>query len=69
MEDFLNTLDFALLAKQKESIINIRENITNELHDEHLDGIINLITTIQDFAVDEYDYEEKEVFPYMDEGN
>jgi hypothetical protein len=56
-------LDFELLKKQKLDLLFLqdREGITNE-ESEALTGVINLIDTIQEQAVDEHGIDETEVF-------
>ena len=64
METFLKNTNFKLLKKQKLSLIKLIEKqsgVSNKTL-EHLDGILNFIDTIQDIAVDEYGYKEKDVF-------
>jgi hypothetical protein len=50
------TLDPDLLMKQKLFLLSLPEN-------KEIDGLINLIDYIQDFAVDKLGYPEKVVFP------
>lgn len=68
MEVFLSNFDFNLLKKQKTSLINIQSKmqISNVKFTQKdwkiLEGMLNLIDTIQDIAVDEYGYKETLVF-------
>lgn len=70
MEDFLKGIDFKMLKKQKASLLKVLDNIpkksvpTKEVKklDKDLTGILNLIDSIQEIAVDEYGVKEKAVF-------
>ena len=52
-EDFINNIDFKLLKKQKDYLLD--EN-------EKFEGLINLLDIIQDLAVDKFGFNENEVF-------
>lgn len=55
-------IDLILLKDQKHKLINIPKA---DLHDDHadaLEGIINLLDAIQDYAVDELGFNAKDVF-------
>ena len=60
MEEFLAKIDFAELKKQKSTLLKVIDLKSKASRD--LTGIMNLIDTIQDIAVDQYGYKEKEVF-------
>lgn len=60
MKDFLKTINFTQLRDDKEKLISL--SIGNPKLD--LDGIINLIDTIQDLAVEKYGYSEEQVFNF-----
>lgn len=70
MEDFLKGIDFKMLKKQKASLLKVLDNVpkksvpTKEVKklDKDLTGILNLIDSIQEIAVDEYGAKEKSVF-------
>ena len=65
MKAFLKAIDFKKLKKQKQDLL---ETITllekQKINDkaDRLTGIVSLIDSIQDKAVDEYGYDENEVF-------
>jgi len=68
MEDFLKEIDFKALKKQKAILINMIQD-WGEADDKdqkkdakEVEGILNLIDTIQEKAVDEFGYSEEEVF-------
>lgn len=68
MGEYLKNTDFKLLKKQKTSLINIQSKLNkkgarftqNDI--DTLEGIINLVDSIQDIAVDEYGYSKFHVF-------
>jgi len=62
MKDFLKTLDFKLLKKQKLSLLETIKDCDNVKRAIDLNGIVNVIDKIQDKAVDEFGYSEEEVF-------
>lgn len=65
MENFLNKIDFHLLSKQKNALLKeIEKNaLLKEIETvELLEGILVLIDSLQDEAVDNYDFKENEVF-------
>jgi len=68
MENFLKKIDFKELKEQKSTLIKLQAKIektkpkfTQKEHDA-LEGIINLIDSIQDIAVDKFGYKERTVF-------
>lgn len=67
MEEFIEKIDFDLLKKQKSKLFDIIRDSDNVEQVEALEGIINLINKIQDIAVDEYNYNENEVFDLNNE--
>jgi|GEM_PF-2663785 len=64
MKKFLSTIDFALLRKQKQTLLKLKGETRQQ--DAHINGLLHLIDQIQDSAVDEYGYTEKEVFNFKD---
>lgn len=60
--EFLATINFPLLKKQKQSLLKVIENTDNVKILEHLGGIISLINSLQDEAVDNHGYKESTVF-------
>lgn len=71
MEQFLENINFKELKAQKLHLLNsITEFEKSEEHKEKADaltGILGLIDEIQDIAVDEFGYEESEVFNLNEE--
>jgi len=63
----LNTVDYTKLKEQKAVLITLNEQFdTDSVNGEALDGIINLLDSIQDFAVDVMGKPESEVFKLTD---
>ena len=62
MEAFLKKVNFSLLKKQKQSLLKVIEDTDNVKTLEHLEGIISLINSLQDEAVDNHGYKESTVF-------
>lgn len=63
MENFINKIDWALLREQKETLNNLyNSDKLSFIENLHIKGIIKLIDSIQDYAVDEICINEKEVF-------
>jgi hypothetical protein len=63
MENPIENIDWFLLARQKETLQNLYDMFKNdERITDDLDGILNTIDAIQDYAVDELGVEESEVF-------
>lgn len=52
---FITRIDWELLKKQKKTLLKLNK-------DEHIDGIIALIDSLQDYAVDVMGMSEEEVF-------
>ena len=59
---FMAGIDWELLKKQKASLLGVIENIDNVQVLEHLEGIICLLNSIQDAAVDVYGVDKNIVF-------
>ena len=56
-------IDWKLLHKQKKNLLKlINDKKTSIKEKEHLEGILNLLDSIQDYAVDTLGIEEKTVF-------
>lgn len=65
--DFIEKIDWELLKKQKATLLGvISENDNADVVNE-LEGLINLIHAIQDYAVDELGVEENVVFELTQE--
>ena len=62
MEKFLKNIDFKDLKKQKKTLLEVISRAETQKEADNLNGILHLIDSIQDIAVDEYDYKEKTVF-------
>ena len=62
MENFLKQIDFPLLKKQKKALLKVIDNTDNVKQLELLEGILVLIDSLQDEAVDNYGYKESKVF-------
>ena len=63
MKNFLEKINFTELKKQKHTLIHLID--ANKLDPDFVgdvQGIINLIDSIQDIAVDKYGYKESDVF-------
>jgi hypothetical protein len=69
-EIIIKNIDFSLLKKQKRILLNMimdwgESNDPNQAHDaSEAEGLLELITNIQDYAVDVLGYEENEVFNF-----
>ena len=59
----ITKIDFPLLHKQKERLVKLVLGENNQEDREALDGILNLIDSIQDYAVDVLGMDEGAVFP------
>lgn len=66
MPEFIKKIDFITLRSQKTSLLAVIENLKDikfqQAFIDDLDGILNLIDTIQDAAVDDYGLDENLVF-------
>lgn len=51
MRTFTETIDWALLRQQKEALLTIPEQLINSTQYDALQGIIELIDHLQDYAV------------------
>ena len=61
-EQIILGIDYPLLKEQKKTLLKLIEDIDNVPVLEHLEGIVTLLNSIQDSAVDYYGKEENEVF-------
>lgn len=59
---FIEKIDWASLKEQKEMLVVLSNHNLGEIVSDHLDGIISLIDSIQDYAVDEMGLNENKVF-------
>ena len=68
MGQFINKMDFKLLKQQKTTLIKIQAKLEKpnpkftQKEWDTLEGIINLVDSIQDIAVDEYGVSQRKVF-------
>jgi hypothetical protein len=68
MENPIENIDWFLLKRQKETVLNLMNMFENdERISDDLEGILNTIDGIQDYAVDELGVEESEVFNLEEE--
>jgi translation elongation factor EF-1beta len=63
----LNRIDYPALREQKEVLLTVIKTIGDGVISDQLDGIIHLIDSIQDYAVDVLGKDESEVFNFTDE--
>jgi hypothetical protein len=62
-EELINGIDWKLLKKQKIQLLKvINKDAVTPKEKESLEGILNLLDSVQDFAVDVLGVNEKEVF-------
>lgn len=59
---FITRIDWILLRQQKAHINSIKRANLTDLQVESLEGILNLIDAIQDYAIDAMGLSEEEVF-------
>ena len=64
MENPILKIDFRLLDKQKNGLLEVIESDISDEHRDNLNGILYLIDSIQDYAVSELGKTEKEVFNF-----
>jgi predicted ATPase len=66
MEDLIKNIDYRMLTSQKQTLLKLQENpVLSQREKDVIEGIINLIDTLQDKAVDSKILTEAEVFPYL----
>ena len=68
MESYELIIDFGQLREQKVALLGINAKVLSKDQYEALEGIINLVDSIQDYAVDKLGYKAQEVFRLTDEG-
>jgi hypothetical protein len=61
-EKLVKGIDFPLLKEQKKALLEVIENTDDVPVLEKLEGIVNLLNEIQDYAVDVLGMDENEVF-------
>ena len=62
MKVFLSKIDFKDLKGQKQTLLEKIDKAKTKKEKDNLTGLLNLIDTIQDEAVDKHGYSEKDVF-------
>ncbi len=62
MEEFLKNIDFPRLKKQKQTLLKVIDKEKNTKIAKDLEGILTLIDSLQDEAVDKHGYKERTVF-------
>ena len=65
MENPINKIDWALLKIQKSNLVQVQDMLLKTSNNhlmESVQGVINMIDNLQDYAVDELGIPEKEVF-------
>jgi len=67
MEEYLKNIDFPLLKEQKMGLLTAMKSIEDGPVMDCLDGILNMIDSLQDIAVDQYGMDENEVFQFNEE--
>lgn len=67
-DSYVNQMDWSLLRNQKRTLISVMsKHILDEQENDYLQGIVHLIDALQDFAVDELEKDESEVFDFNEE--
>lgn len=66
LKNFFKEINWTELSNQKLSLLHILDTDMNEVTKNDLTGILHLLDAIQDFAVDELEFSEKEVFNFND---
>jgi hypothetical protein len=66
-EELIKGIDFPLLKEQKKALLEVIENTDDVPKLEKLEGIVNLINEVQDYAVDVLGFDENQVFDLHDE--
>lgn len=62
-------IDFTALKRQKLALINAINSIDNPNITDNLEGIVNLIDAIQDYALEELGIDENLIFDLENESN
>jgi len=63
--EFFMNIDWKLLAEQKQSLLKVIEDCDNVPVLGHLEGILNMIDSLQDYAADDLGFGNAVVFPYL----
>lgn len=61
-ENIIRNIDFNMLRVQKTALLSIREELLSPEQGDALEGIVNLIDAVQDYAVDVMGMDKYEVF-------
>jgi hypothetical protein len=67
MKSFIKDIDFKMLKKQKAVLLEMIEEVDNVPQLKALEGILALIKSIQDIAVDQFKVKEEDVFQTSNE--
>lgn len=68
MEDLLKNIDYKMLYNQKQVLVNTQKNpLLTQNERDALEGVLNLIDSIQDKVVELDILPEEEVFPYLNQ--
>jgi hypothetical protein len=62
MKNPIEKIDWDLLRDQKQTLVNLINESVDQKEQDHLTGLYNLLTSIQDYAVDYMSVEENKVF-------
>lgn len=66
--EFLQKIDWSLLSQQKVTLLDLRESTSlNDSDIEALDGVIALLDSMQDYAIDHMGVSEDVVFSSTEE--
>lgn len=60
--DFINNIDWAMLSKQKQTLLRVIDTDVSPQDVEQLEGILMVINAVQDMAVDFYGVDSDVVF-------
>lgn len=67
-DSYVNKMDWSLLREQKQTLLELTSKFEEDsVEYEHLNGIVELIDAMQDFAVIELNVSEEDVFLYDEE--
>lgn len=68
MENLLKNIDYKMLYNQKQVLVNTQKNpLLTQNERDALEGVLNLIDSIQDKVVELDILPEEEVFPYLNQ--
>jgi len=64
--DLIEAIDWVKLRDQKKALIMVISNSVDYTTKSHLNGILDLLDNLQDFAVDTLDKNETDIFTFED---